>query len=298
MNRLPTNKKVELEVNENVLSVKCESMKAKIKGLNSQDFPLIPEIKDTPFIKIKSDILKNAFNQVISAAAISETRFEITGMFFNFNDLDSGKLVFVATDSYRLAEKTIKLDNTSITKEEKQENSAIIIPKSTIYEVIRILPEKGDVFISIADNQILFNFGNVNLISRLVEGAYPDYKQIIPAKFKTKTIIKTDEFINAVKIASIFTDTNINNICLNIKPDHILEVSAEAGSFGSNLSRVDAEIKGEKEKIIFNWKYILDGLGNISAEKVILETNGANSPALLKPVGSEDYIYLIMPIKS
>ena len=90
------NKKVELEVNENVLSIKCESMKADIKGLSSQDFPLIPEIKDTPFIKMKSQVLKNAFNQVISAAANSETRPEITGMFFNFNDLDSGKLVFAA----------------------------------------------------------------------------------------------------------------------------------------------------------------------------------------------------------
>jgi len=296
------NKKINLEINKSVLNIKCGSMEANIKGLSAEDFPLIPQIKEPYFIKIKSQILKNALSQVIPAAAISETRPEITGVFFNFNKTKSDRLILAATDSYRLAEKTVKLKNTSDIKEEKQDKKAsektIIIPRVTVQELIRILPEEGEVAISLSENQILFNFEATNLVSRLIEGTYPDYKQIIPTTFKTKTIINTNELINSIKIASFFTNTRINSIQLKMRPKDTLEISSETGDIGSNLSRLAAEIEGKEERITFNWRYVLDGLNNITTEKVILETNGPNSPSLLRPADGEDYIYIIMPIKS
>lgn len=306
------NEKVSLKASGTILNIKCGSMEANIKGINPQDFPLIPQIKETPFIKLKSQILKDAFSQIISSAAISEIRPEITGVFLNFNQIKEGKLILAATDSYRLAEKTIKLGKNSFRisdsdekfqkGQEKQnqeiQKTTIIIPRVTIQELIRILPEEGEITVSLSENQILFNLGNTNLVSRLIEGTYPDYKQIIPTSFKTKTIVSTNELINSIRTASFFTDSRVNSIQLKIKPKDTLEISAETGEIGSNLSRLAAQIEGKEEKITFNWRYILDGLNNINTEKVILETNGPSAPSLLRPADGDDYIYLIMPIKN
>jgi DNA polymerase-3 subunit beta len=191
INNLP-NGKIELRVKNKQLEIKCKKFKAILKGLPADDFPIIPKIKDNPLIKIKGSILKNGFSQVVEMAALSESRPEISGIYMRF---DKNLIKLAATDSFRLAEKNIEINSNS--KELK--GQIVIIPQRTIQEVIRILGEEEmGVGITLSGNQILFNLGNTQIVSRLIEGQYPNYQQIIPNSFQTQVIINREELINNI----------------------------------------------------------------------------------------------------
>jgi DNA polymerase-3 subunit beta len=284
-------KNIEMEVENETLSLKCENYKAKIKGMSAQEFPIIPKIKEEPLVILLAEEFKSAASRVISSTAISETRPEITGVFMK---IEKDNLTLAATDSYRLAEKKIKL------QKPVQESVLMIIPRTTMNELIYIIGEnQGELKISISQNQILFNFNNINLVSRLIDGQYPDYQQIIPSSFKIKAIIKTAELKNAVKIAGFFTSTQVSGIKVKLDPPtNKIKVSAETGEIGASNSEVEAKIEGDSVEIIFNYKYILDALNNMLTDQVVLEMNDSSSPVLLKPEGNKNYLYLIMPIKT
>jgi DNA polymerase-3 subunit beta len=284
-------KNIELEVKDDTLDLKCENYKAKIKGISAREFPIIPKVEEEPIIDLEAKEFKNAASQVISTTAVSETRPEITGIFMA---VESDELILAGTDSYRLAEKKIKL------KKPTNEKNSIIIPRATINELIYIIgEEEGPLKITISQNQILFNFDEVNLISRLIDGQYPDYQQIIPKSFKIKSLINTNELKNAVKIAGFFTNAQINGIKLVLNPSaNKVKVSAETGEVGASDSQIEAKIEGEPLEIVFNYKYILDALNNMFDDKVILEMNSSSSPVLIKPEKDKNYIYIIMPVKA
>lgn len=296
INNLP-NKKIELETKDNNLSIKCENYKASIRGLSAEDFPLIPKIKEKPiFIFKKSEVLKNNLIQVIGAAAISESRPEFSGVLFKF---EKETLKIIATDSFRLAEKTIHQTNSPA------QLISLIIPQRTIQELIRILSEKQnqEIKLILGDNQILFELDEVQLISRLIDGQYPDYQQIIPKAFETKVVLNKDEFINNIRIASIFS-SKINDIKISVRPDKI-EILSQDPDLGENKSQMDARVTGKPMEISFNFRYLIEGLVNISTKQVLLGLNPEQSgsapksnPAVIKPVGEEDYLYIVMPIKT
>ncbi len=295
VNNLP-NKKIELKVKNNQLSLKCEKLKAILNGLPSGDYPIIPKIKDEPIIKIKGSILRNNLSQVVEMASISESRPEISGIFIDFSN---NSLKLVATDSFRLAEKITNL-NQKIKKEQ-----SVIIPQRTIQELIRILGEKDlnekdqdqDIEIILSSNQILFNLENTQLISRIIEGQYPNYQQIIPDKTKTQIIIDKKDLISAIRIASLFSG-KVNDIKILVSPKKsFLEISSKSADIGENKSQVAAEIEGEQVEVFFNYRYLLDGLNNIFSDKVILGLNDESKPVIIRPVGDNSYTYVVMPIK-
>src|SRR3989344_2505218 len=189
------NKRVDIKKDEKSLIIETENYKTKILGQEAEDFPLIPSIEKDCFYKVNASELKKALSQVIFAVSNSETRMELSGELFDFND---GKLVVVSTDSYRLAEKEVKIE----TNVKNGENKKIIIPAKTIQELIKILSgvrdddaiegDMKDVEFYVSENQVMFSFGPVELISRLIEGQYPDYRQIIPGESKTKVVIGKD----------------------------------------------------------------------------------------------------------
>ncbi len=292
VNNLPK-KNIELNVKDNVLDLKCENYKAKIKGISAKEFPIIPEIKEEPIISLETKEFKNAASRIISTTAVSETRPEITGVFM---EIKTDKLTLASTDSYRLAEKIIQLEKPV------QELTSIIIPKTTINEIIYIIGEnQGKLKIAISQNQILFNFDNINLISRLIDGQYPDYRQIIPTSFKIKALVNINELKNAVKIAGLFTNAQVSGIKLKLNQSaNEIKVSAESGEIGASNSQIEAKIEGEpvEVEVVFNYKYILDALNNMFTDQIILEINDAFSPVLLKPNNDEKYLYVIMPIKT
>ena len=289
VNNLP-NKKITLKTKNNQLEIKCANFKSVINGLNANDFPIIPKITENPLIKIKGNILKNNFSQVVDMVSFSESRPEISGVYMEFNN---NSIKLAATDSFRLAEKNIEINGKKLNKQ------SIIIPQKTIQELIRVLGEDNtDVNIVLSHNQILFDLGDVQIISRLIDGQYPDYPQYIPNKFQTQIIINKAELINNIKIASLFSEKN-NNISFLIRPNKsIVEISAKSGDIGENKSRIEAKIEGRGLNIILNSRYFLDGLNNIFSDKVIIGLNGDTKPVVVRPFGDISYTYVIMPIKT
>ncbi|MFC1700817.1 DNA polymerase III subunit beta [Patescibacteria group bacterium] len=294
-----SNKKIELTAkSNNKLMIKSEDFIANINGISSDEFPIIPKINDKPLINIKGNLLKNSLLQVVEMASISESRPEISGVYVNFDSLtgesDKNCVNLVATDSFRLAEKNIFFENEA----EIIKNQQIIIPQRTAQELARILNEtNSDVKIILSGNQILFDLDDIQIISRLIEGQYPDYKQIIPGNFKTRAIVNRDELIKSIKVASLFS-SKINDVKFNIDPKKsLINISAKDSDIGENKSQIDSKIEGNGLEIIFNYRYLLDGLNNILSDKVILEFNNSSSSAVIKPVGDASYVYVIMPIK-
>jgi len=294
------NKKIDISLRGSVLNLKCENFKVSIKTLPAKDFPLIPKIQEKALACLAVPALQRALGQVVSAVAVSQTRPEISGALMCFNNQE---VKIAGTDSYRLAEKKIRL-KTSASKP-----ISIIVPARTIHEIVRVLSDQeGDIKIALSENQALFQLGSINIVSRLIEGQYPDYKQIIPQNFKSRALVLTKDILNAVKVASLFSG-KIDEIKLQFKKPQrgqsVLELRSESGEIGSNVSQVKAKISGRGGTIAFNHRYLLDGLQNIFTDYVELLINNDKTPAMLKPFTEpgkrpkdKDYLYLIMPIKN
>ena len=282
--------KVYLETEKQNLLVKCENFQAQIKGLNPDDFPIIPKIGGEKLFSLRANDLQKSLTQVYSAASFSDTRPEISGVLFKISRDEVLKLV--ATDSFRLAEKTIKKVG------QIQKEIDFIIPLKAIIELIRILSETDqEVNILIQDNQILFNLNNeIHLISRLIEGHFPDYERIVPHDFKTEVLVERDKLIEAIRIASLFAGKT-NDVSFNFSSLSKIEVSSASQELGSHNSILKADVKGDDIKLTFNYKYVLDGLNNIDGSKVVLLMNGKEKPLLMKPADKKDYLYLVMPVR-
>lgn len=297
------NGNVEMKLKGDVLSVKCGGYKTNIKGIDAKEYPLTPKIEMKPVFKMKSADFKQALFQVLPAVSNSESRIEITGIFMDLAKLNEGKLILVATDSYRLAEKTLKLEKENINKETidlLKDIKSVIIPKDTVQEIVRDLgDENEEVEVTISENQILFSFGNASVISRLIEGKYPDYKQIIPNKFDSDVKIEISEAINAIKVASLFANISSNSVELKLLPkSKILEVNAETSDVGSNNSKIAAEISGKELTVMYNYRYLLDGFNSISGNGAILKINGEGMPTVLTSDTDKSFLYVIMSIRS
>lgn len=295
---LLSNKKVELSQADNNLSVNCENYQAKIKGQSAEEFPLIPEVDRKNYFSADASVVKSAISQVIFATLLSETRLELSGVLFVFS---GSSLTIAATDSYRLAEKKIQIKSNS------QEERKIIVPAKTLQELLRVLSVNLDdkveennkeIRFYISDNQILFTHGSTELVSRLIEGQYPDYQQIIPTTSKTKITIDRQELIRAVKIASLFSKTGINDINLDFPlGKNQAVISSVSGQTGENITNLEAKVLGEENSMVVNYRYLLEGLGNIEKEMVKIEVIDGNTPCLIRPEQDESYLYIIMPIK-
>ena len=295
------NSNVEIKLKGDVLNIKCDKYKTNIKGLNAKEYPLIPKIEAEPVFKINSSDFKQALVQVLPAISNSESRIEITGVFLDLSKLDKNKITLVTTDSYRLAEKTLILKEENVNKEALSlagNISSVIIPKNAIQELIRDLDDEGLLEVVISENQILFKFNNANMISRLLEGKYPDYKQIIPSKFETEAVVNINETANAIRVAGLFVSAS-NNIRLKTYPNsNILEVSSETSEIGSNNTKVAAEIKGKDLEVMYNHRYLSDGFGGIDGEKVVLKINSEKLPTVLTSATDKSLLYIIMPVRA
>jgi len=291
------NDKVLIESKDNNLNIECGKLKTNIQGYNPEDFPIIPEFKESGFLEIDNDKLCQAISQVSDIPTNSQSRPEISGVYFYFS---KNNLKMVATDSFRLAEKTIVLEK-FIDKE-----VSFILPQRSVREVLNILDGKiGTVKILFSNNQVLFEFPMkevkhplIQIISRLIDGDYPNYQDIIPSKFKTKVVLKRDEFLNQLKTASLFSDKN-NEVKISVnKEDEEIEILSKNPNIGENKSNISAKINGDSISVSFNYKFLIDGLSNIKSSEVEFSVSKEEGACILKPVGDFSYIYVVMPIKS
>ncbi|MFA6897350.1 MAG: DNA polymerase III subunit beta [Patescibacteria group bacterium] len=295
------NGNVEIKTREDMVNIKCNGYKINIKGVDAREYPLSPKIDAEPFLKIKSEIFKKALSQVLPAISVSESRMEITGVLLDFSDIKKNKIVLVSTDSYRLAEKTLKILPENISKEALEvlgDMRSVIIPRNTVQELVRDLGEGDEMLnVVIAENQIVFDFGNANILSRLIEGRYPDYRQIVPEKFLANAIINVKDISNAVRISGFFSASSNNSVKFHLGTDNKVEISSEASEIGNNNAKIEAKISGKELEVVYNYKYLMDGLGSITGDEVVLDANDENSPSVIKSVLDDSFIYIIMPIR-
>lgn len=289
VNGLP-NKKIILELDNNILSISCDGFRAKLNGTSSEDFPLIPKTQEEQFFNIDSNDLKMSLAQVIGAASASDVRPELAGIFLKAED---DKVVLAATDSFRLAEKRIKID--------KGNNARfnMILPTRTAVELSHILEENKKISVYKDQNQTLFVMGPTRLTSRLIEAEYPDYPQIIPKASPLKLVVNKQELVKNVKISSIFSNTRINDVKLSVKGEKLL-VQSNTPEVGENYSEakiIKKEGNGSDDEIVYNYHSLLDGLNNIYSDEVLIELNGDTGPTILRPVGQDDYLYITKPLK-
>ncbi len=283
--------KVEISLLEGeTVQIKSPSSQTKIKGINAGEFPVIPHIEKENTVKVDTKELEIAIAQTVFSASTNTSRPVLAGVLF---DVNKGEMKMVATDSYRLAEKTMTL------KEKNNITIQCIVPARTVMELGKILnkAEEKEVEINISKNQVLFVVGDVQLMSRLIEGKFPPYEKIIPKETKTKLEVLSEDLANVVRRVSLFARENNNSIKLSATNDGKLNISTDETKVGEEKAEMNVKIQGENNKIALNAQYLLDVLNFVQSEKVMLEVEDKLSPAVVKSVKEKDYVYIIMPLK-
>ncbi len=307
VNNLPLGENIEIDGDEQALKIKSGSSKAVIKGLLATDFPLIPQKKSEFQLQIAGKELAVMIKKVISAAAFNETRQELTGVNVIFGEKE---LFFAATDSFRLAEYRLPLSGKEISADlyralsDKRES--IIIPASTLLELGRIITEEENaVRVAVEEGQIFFEINGTTLVSRLINGKYPDYKHIMPKDFKTRIVGEKGIIQGAIKMASIFASGKTGEIRLKTDPEKgETSIEAKSAEAGENISELKLDTTGDSQDVVFNARYLLDGVNTIETAQAAILINSGTTPVALKEIDEKtgevlgDFIYIVMPIKN
>jgi len=287
INLLPKSKTLEL---------KCARFEARISGVDAKDFPPIPTVEDGVQTSVSALALHQAIRQVVFAAASEESRPVLTGVDALF---DGNQLTLAAADGFRLAVYKLTLENPV------SEKTEVIIPARTLSELDRLMGDEKEVVaiqVNSRKSQALFRLSNIELVSQLVQGNFPQYNQLIPQSYGSRAVVDVAQFLRAVKTASIFARDSSGIVRLmavpsgsELEPGKLI-VSARAEEVGDDVGEIDAAIDGTEVKIAFNGKYMLDVLGVLPQEKVALETTSSSSPGVIRPVGTDNYIHVVMPM--
>lgn len=279
---------VSLSVEEdNRVKIKAGSSDYTINGLPSEEFPMLPEVKEDISLTISKSVLRDAIRKTIFAVSLDESRPFLTGI---LTVLAEEGLRLVATDTHRLCVQDVELVSS-------QGETSVIVPGRAMNEVLRLLSEdEGESTINISQTQIMFKIDGVTLVSRLIEGQFPNFQRVIPSDFDKKLIVPTEDLLASVRRASIMVRDNSNRAVLKTD-DGKLVVTAESGSIGQGYEEVEVVREGEDIQMAFNTKYLLDMLSVLESDAVEMQLSGPLNPALLKPEGQEGYIYVVMPMQ-
>ena len=285
ISNIQSDKSVFLETIDGNLQIKTESSKTIIKTYPPDDFPTVPKVSDGLSFDLDSKKFIKGLKSVSFSSSLSGVKPELSSVYI-YTDNDS--LVFVATDSFRLAEKRIK-----ITKN----NSffSILIPFKNIPDIIRIFEEfDGDINVCLSKNQISFSYEHNYLVSRVIDGVFPDYKQIIPNEYKTEVIVLKQDLLSTLKISNIFSD-KFNQVNLKISPaNKVFEITTKNSDIGENVNTISSALSGDDIAVNFNYKYILDCLQVIESDSVSLSFNGISKPLTIRGVSDKTFTYIVM----
>ncbi|HEY95207.1 MAG TPA: DNA polymerase III subunit beta [Dehalococcoidia bacterium] len=286
---------IELSSRTKTLSLKCARFEARISGVDAKDFPPIPNIDEGIKTKLDVDTLGKGISHVAFAAATEESRPVLTGVDARFN---KDQLVLAAADGFRLAVYKLNLSQSV------NQHAEVIIPARTLNELNRMMTdeEEGvDVTINPNKSQALFRLKNTELVSQLVQGTFPQYDQLIPQSHTTRVTVDVADFLRATRTASIFARDGSGIVRLVAASDGDgapgkLTISARSEEIGDDVGEIDAAVEGEEMKIAFNGKYLIDVLNVLTESQVILETTNSSSPGVIRPVGSDNYVHVVMPM--
>ncbi len=295
------NDKVELTLQPKgtTIELSCGRQSARINGLDAADFPPIPNVGEGASVSLDPEALRLAIGQVTFAAATEDSRPVLTGVYTEF---EGDRLTFAAADGFRLSVRKLDLEAGAPSKEKV----GVIIPARSLSELSRLLG-MGDqrdpvqVTVNAAKSQVLFKLKSAQLVSQLIQGTFPNYSQLIPQNYETKATVEVAELLRAARTAAIFARDGSGIIRLQVTPGQgtapgKIALSARAEEVGDNLGEVDAVVEGGAAKIAFNSKYLLDALAVIGTGQVALETTSPSSPGVIRPVGDDKYIHVVMPM--
>jgi len=280
---------------ENELNIQCGSSATKIKGMPAEDYPVVPEVEEDHAYVLGTKDFKEALAQTVVAAARNEIRPELSGVYFGLLSNDNKGMVMAATDSYRLAERKLEVEQGS-------DELQAIVPARAVQEMIRLLSLAGNsekqVHLWLSENQIALRYDDFEMTSRLIDGKYPDYTQIIPGDYKTTALFPASVMVNKIKAASLFTTTGVNAVSFDLNSSaNTIAISSTSTQTGEHSSEVEADVKGEENSILLNHRYVLDGLQNIDSEDIEYKMNSGDAPCLFKAKEKDDYLYIVMPIR-
>ena len=293
---LPSDKiDMSLSPQTKTLELKCARFEARISGIDAKDFPPIPQIDEGIATRVEVEALRQGITQVAFAAATEESRPVLTGVDAQF---EGDMLTLAAADGFRLAVYKLPI---AVPVSQKTE---VIIPARSLSELNRLMADQEEpVEITLNPNksQLLFRLKNIELVSQLVQGTFPNYSQLIPQSYNTRMVVNVAEFLRATKTASIFARDGSGIVRLVITPGGELTpgklvVSARSEEIGDDVGEIDGIVEGEEVKIAFNGKYLTDALSVLREAQVALETTAPSSPGLIRPVGTDNYLHVIMPM--
>jgi DNA polymerase-3 subunit beta len=290
---LPSGDRVDLELQAgDTLRIRSGRFETHVKGIDAEEFPAIPTAGERPTTRIAQKVLRRALTETTFAAASDEARPILTGVLCKF---EGDQLTLAAADNYRIAVKVVAtLDPV--------EETSIVVPARSLNELSRILSDVDDpvdVVLAPSKNQILFHLEGIDLVSRLIDGQFPNYQQVLPKGHTTRSVIDREELLKAVRLAALIASSAANIVKLGVgvdgEPGIVVTAAAEVGD---NEGKVEATIEGDGTTIAFNARYLMDVLQNVSTDQFALELNGPLSPGVFRPIGDDTYTHVVMPVRT
>jgi DNA polymerase-3 subunit beta len=293
VNSLPGGEPIELELGDGeTLHIRSGRFESNIKGISADDFPTVQTAGERPVTRIPQNVLRHALEETAFAAASDEARPILTGVLARF---EGDQLTLAAADNYRIAVKTITILD-------PVEETSVVIPARALHELSRVLTDTEDpvsIVLAHARNQVLFHLEGVDLVSRLIDGQYPNYQSVLPASHSTRAVLDREELLRAVRPAALIAheSANIVKLGVGLEGDPGITVSANA-EVGDHVGRIEADVEGDGTTIAFNARFLADVLTNVDAEQFALELNGPLSPGVFKPLGDDRYVHVVMPLRT
>ncbi len=286
---------ISLPARGQTLTIKCARFEARISGVDAKEFPPIPQVEAGLVTSVEVEALRQGIGQVVFAAATEESRPVLTGVNAEF---EGDVLTLAAADGFRLA-----VHRLPVTTAVSQKTS-VIIPARTLAELSRLLvdqEEPVEIIVNPGKSQVLFRLKNTELVSQLIQGTFPNYTQLIPQSYGTRAVVGVGDFLRATRTASIFARDGSGIVRLEISPGSEpapgkMKISARSEEVGDDVGEIDAVVDGDEAKIAFNGKYLSDVLNVMREAQVALEMTNSSSPGVIKPVGVDNYVHVIMPM--
>jgi DNA polymerase-3 subunit beta len=293
VNSLPGGEPIILELGDGeTLHIQAGRFESNIKGIPAEDFPTVQTAGERPITRVPQKVLRQALDETAFAAASDEARPILTGVLARF---EGDQLTLAAADNYRIAVKTI-------TVLDPVEETSVVIPARALIELSRILADVDDpvsIVLAHSRNQLLFHVEGIDLVTRLIDGQYPNYQSVLPATHATRAVLDREELLRAVRPAALIAheSANIVKLGVGLEGDPAITVSANA-EVGDHVGRVEAAVEGDGTTIAFNARFLADVLTNVDAEQFALELNGPLSPGVFRPIGDDRYVHVVMPLRT
>jgi DNA polymerase-3 subunit beta len=293
VNSLPTGDRVDLALQAgDTLHLRCGRFETHIKGIDADEFPAIGAAGERPTTRVAQNVLRRALAETAFAAASDEARPILTGVLARF---EGDQLTLAAADNYRIAVKTIAILD-------PVPETSVVVPARALNELARILADVDDpveIVLAAGKNQILFHLDGIDLVSRLIDGQFPNYQQVVPTSHTTRAVLDREELLRAVRPAALIAHESANIVKLQVSSDGEPGITVSANAeVGDHVGEVEAAVEGDGTTIAFNARYLADVLTNVAAEQFALELNGPLSPGVFKPIGDDRYIHVVMPVRT